>query len=154
MIEAWRIVHKRFAAEAFSGEGARLYGGRWNPPGVGMVYTAGSRSLALLEILVHLGRSRLFADYVLIPVQFDAALVTPVEEFGLPAEWDREPPPAATQTLGGQWLAAGERPILSVPSVVVPEERNYLLNPAHRSFGQIQIGKPTPCRIDRRLVER
>jgi len=152
VIEAWRIVRKRFAAEAFSGEGARLYGGRWNRPGTAMVYTAGSRALALLEILVHLRRSSLFADYVLIPVQFEAALVTPVEELGLPMEWDQEPPTAATQVLGDEWLASGERPVLSVPSVVVPQERNYLLNPAHRLFGQVQLGQPVPCQIDRRLL--
>jgi RES domain-containing protein len=151
-MEAWRIVRKRFAADAFTGEGARLYGGRWNLPGASMVYTASSRSLAILEILVHLRRTQPMADYVLIPVHFDAALITPVEEFGLPAEWDREPPPAATQSLGNQWLASGERPVLSVPSVVVAEERNYLLNPAHLLFGQIRMGLPTPCRMDRRLL--
>ena len=54
MIRAWRIVKTRYSADAFSGEGARLYGGRWNSPGVAMVYTAGSKSLATLEVLVHL----------------------------------------------------------------------------------------------------
>lgn len=152
MIEAWRITRKRFAAEAFTGEGARLYGGRWNRPGSGLVYTAGSRSLALLEILVHLRRSQLFADYVLIPVHFDAALVSPVEEIGLPVGWDREPPSMETQAMGDAWLAGGALPVLAVPSVVVPEEKNYLLNPAHKHFRKIQIGKAEPCRIDRRLL--
>jgi len=169
VIEAWRITRKRFAAEAFSGEGARLYGGRWNRPGVVMVYTAGSRSLAILEILVHLRRTQPLADYVLIPVTFEASLVTVVESLklpsidenraaaeevpGLPENWDSEPPPVETQALGDLWIAAGHGPVLAVPSAVVPAERNYLLNPAHPLFGQIRIGTPVPCRIDQRLLK-
>lgn len=152
MTDAWRITRSRFAAEAFTGEGARLYGGRWNRPGTSVVYTAQSRSLALLELLVHLRGTQPLANFVLIPVAFPPELMLPVEELGLPAGWDREPPGAASQDLGVEWLHNARTPVLSVPSVVVPEERNFLLNPAHSAFRQIRIGKPIPCRIDRRLL--
>ena len=152
MIEAWRITRRRFAEEAFTGSGARLYGGRWNRPGVPVVYTAQSRSLAILELLVHIRNTEPIHDFVLISVVFDEALVEAVELHGLPAGWETEPPTQASQSIGDAWVLGGKQPVLSVPSAVVPEERNFLLNPAHALFSRITIGQPTDCRMDGRLL--
>jgi RES domain-containing protein len=140
---------------AFSGEGARIYGGRWNSKGVPVVYTAATRSLAMLEILVHLknaGQINESAPYLLYPATFDEALVDELADARLPLDWDMEPPISGSRAIGDAFVAAAEQPILAVPSVVVPAERNYLLNPAHRLFGRITLGKPIPCRFDPRLL--
>jgi RES domain-containing protein len=152
LIEAWRITQRRFAAEAFSGAGARQFVGRWNRPGVSTVYLAQSRSLAILEVLAHLRRAEPIFDFVLIPAAFDEELVEVLGDNNLPKNWDREPPSIDTQILGDAWTVGGERPVLSVPSAVVPEERNYILNPSHKLFTRIRIGTPIACKMDKRLV--
>jgi RES domain-containing protein len=84
MIPAWRIVKRKHARAAFSGEGARRYGGRWNSAGVAIVYTAGSQSLAALEMVVHLGSSELLDHYLVFEVGIDESLVVKVEASQLP----------------------------------------------------------------------
>jgi len=150
-ITAWRIVKAKLAATAFDGEGARRFGGRWNSKGTAMVYTAGSQALAVLELLVHLEDSDLLKHYRLIPVTFDEAMVKALGPGSLPGNWKRRPTPASVRALGDAWIAAGESVVLRVPSVVVPGESNYLLNPLHPGFAKLVIGKPQPYRFDPRL---
>ena len=152
-IRAWRIVKAKHAATAFSGDGARQVGGRWNSPGAGVVYVAGSASLAILEILVHLPYSELMKRYVVFEVTFDDALVRAVDSSGLPKNWREYPPPAETQRIGDTWLAGAGSAILRVPSVIVPSEWNYLLNPAHAEFAKISIGPKQPVQFDPRLIK-
>lgn len=149
-MEAWRITRARKSADAFSGDGARLFGGRWNSPGIPMVYTAGSRSLAILEVLAHLTKSALLNHYVLYRLECDDSLVQILSD--LPAGWNLEPPTPASQSVGDAWIESGTHPVLSVPSAIVPEERNYLLNPAHPEFSRIVIARPATYRIDPRLL--
>ena len=115
-----------------------------------MVYTAGSRSLAILEVLAQLTKSAPFNHYLLYRVECDDALVQILSD--LPPGWDSEPPTAASQSVGDAWIESATHPVLSVPSAIVPEERNYLLNPAHPGFSRITIGSPAACRIDPRLL--
>ena len=84
-LRSWRIAKRKHAGEAFTGEGAREYGGRWNSPGIPIVYTAEHASLAILEVLVHLGAAQLLPDYVLFQLEFDEALVEGLDEAALPA---------------------------------------------------------------------
>jgi RES domain-containing protein len=153
-ISAWRIVKRRLAADAFSGEGARLYGGRWNAPGTRVVYVAESQSLAALEILVHLESAQALEHYVLIEVKFDSALVTAVEKQKLPANWQAEPAPISLRAIGDDWTAAGISAVLKVPSAIVPHENNFLLNPAHADFSKIQIERPIDFALDPRLMRK
>lgn len=88
-ITVWRIMHEQYAADAFSGEGAKIYGGRFNSPGVPMVYTAGSLALATLELLVRLNRRRRLTPYVRIAASFPASLLAVADD--LPEEWDDRP---------------------------------------------------------------
>jgi RES domain-containing protein len=149
-MEAWRITRARKPAEAFSGEGARIFGGRWNSPGVRLIYTAGTRSLAILEILAHLTKAAPLDNYVLFRVECDDSLVQIVSD--LPPGWNSEPPTAASQSVGDAWVRSATHPVLSAPSAIVPEERNYLLNPTHPEFSRIVIGRPATYRIDPRLL--
>ena len=152
-IHAWRIVKAKHAAAAFTGDSAKKYGGRWNRPGTALVYAAGSASLAMLEMLVHVQSQELLNRYVVFELRFEEALVTTVETAALPANWRKSPPPAAVQRVGDAWVAGGGSCVLRVPSSVVPTEWNFLLNPAHTDFAQIAIGPKVPVRFDPRLIK-
>ena len=151
MIRAWRIVDSKHAATAFTGDGARLFGGRWSPIGVPVVYTAESAALATLEVLVHLRRMSMLPSYVLIRCTFDEKLVSSVKD--LPPNWREYPAPPALQAIGEKWARSKQSAILRVPSVIVPGDYNYLLNPAHPKFGRILIGKPEKFVLDTRLMQ-
>lgn len=153
-VSAWRIVKRKLAKDAFSGEGARRFGGRWNSPGVPMVYAAQSQSLAALEILVHLESPRLLDRYVVIEVRMDPGLITRVDESKLPRDWQAEPPLPGLQAIGDGWVASHASPVLEVPSSIIPAESIFLLNPLHRDFQNLAIGKPAPFRLDPRLMAR
>lgn len=151
MRTVWRITTARFAQTAFSGEGARLYGGRWNPKGWDVVYTAESQSLALLELMVQ--DDPLRAHYVLIPAQLPADLPqTTVDAGQLPDDWRTIGARDGLQAIGREWLQGAETAILSVPSAVVPAERNFLLNPRHPEFARIAMGACYPLETDIRLL--
>jgi RES domain-containing protein len=149
----WRLVTARFATTAFSGEGARLYGGRWNHPGVAMVYTAQSQSLAMLELLVQ--DEPLRARYVMIPAGFPKGLkVEGLDAADLPKHWRAPEARAQLQALGDAWAKSKSSPVLAVPSAIIPEETNYLLNPLHPAFSRIEIGSPREFLTDLRLRDR
>jgi RES domain-containing protein len=152
MLTAWRITRRRHARTAFSGEGASLYGGRWNSAGTRMVYTAQSQALAVLEMLVHLDSPRWLKGYVLFDVQIDPNLVTNISKLAIPKNWTRDPVPRETQALGDSWVRSGRSAVLAVPSVLVPGEMNYLLNPLHPDFGKLKIGSARAYQLDARLT--
>ena len=153
MPRAWRIVKEAHAAIAFDGEGARLFGGRWNSRGVRMVYASATLSLAALEALVHLNPP-VTLRYVALPINFDESLLDILPAARLPADWASEPPRSSTQALGDQWVKQARSVVLQVPSAIIPSEPNFLLNPTHPSFRKIRIGKPRPFSFsfDRRLL--
>jgi RES domain-containing protein len=152
ILTAWRLVKTRHLAHVMDGEGARRYGGRWNSPGVSVVYAAESLALAALEVLVHAHDRAALAACAAVRLRFDEGLVRAVPETKLPGDWDRAPIPPATQAIGDAWVAAGRSAVLSVPSAVVPSERIYLINPRHRDFGRVRAGRPEPFAFDPRLV--
>lgn len=150
---AYRIVRERFASAAFTGEGAALTGGRWNSPGIRVVYTSATTSLAALETLVHLNPAMRF-NYLLFPIEFDESLIENLPLASLPAGWRDEPPPPSTKRLGDAWVKAARFAVLQLPSVIIPSETNYLLNTTHPDFKSITIGKPEPFSFDQRLLPR
>ena len=152
ILTAWRITKRKHARTAFSGEGARQFGGRWNHPGIAMVYTAETRSLAALEILVHLGSSDLLQKYLLFEVGVDESLVTRVEAGRLPKNWRADPPPDKLRAIGDDWVLSASSAVLQVPSALIPGESNFLLNPGHPDFPRVRIGKPLPFDFDSRLI--
>ena len=153
MPTAWRIVSRARAEQAFEGEGARLFGGRWNSPGVSVVYAADSRALAALELLVHLNRSNPSVRFVRFRVDFPAGLVSRPELSRYLESVVTPSIDTRTQIAGDHWLATSKAPIIRVCSSIIPEEYNYLLNPKHPKFSQVSIGPPEPFAFDPRLVE-
>jgi RES domain-containing protein len=151
-ITAWRIVKDSHIDSAFDGEGARTAGGRWNNIGIPMVYTAGSLALAALEIIVHLPTIDLLKkNFVYIPVRFDARLVRSQDLADLAEDWDHLPPPESTQTIGTEWALKKKPVVLKVPSTVIREEFNYLINPLHPDFKKLSIGTPERFVFDPRI---
>ncbi|HKK18574.1 MAG TPA: RES family NAD+ phosphorylase [Opitutales bacterium] len=152
MVRAWRIVAARWADAAFDGEGARRYGGRWNSPGRPAIYLAGTRALAALETLVHLSPGvAARQQFIRFEVGIPKSLVSRLD-------WDQgafEPfVGAETQAAGDRWLGAARRLALRVPSAVIPEEENYLLNPAHPRFNEVEISDGQAFAFDPRLLEK
>ena len=121
MIRAFRIFKTKFAKTWFDGEGAFLFGGRWNSRGTRVLYCAESLSLATLEMLVNLNSTGLLLSYSYATVEFDDSDVLSVEEFRkLPKNWSASPPPLAIQRIGDEWAASKSSLVLRVPSSVVP----------------------------------
>lgn len=135
-MQLYRLVHHKWAAQAFDGEGAKLYGGRWNSKGQLCVYTAGSEALAILEILVHLNNRTALKQYRLFQLTIAAEEVLSVNPANLPQSWQQQPASIDTAHIGDSWLAQQASLALSVPSVIAPREHNILLNPQHSHFNQ------------------
>jgi RES domain-containing protein len=137
---AWRLCREPFAD--LTGEGARRYGGRWNSAGRAVVYAASSASLAVLEVRVHLDLppELLPPDYVLVAIDLGD---TEIEQIaGTPDD---------PQALGDAWLRARRSPVLQVPSSIVAECANFLINPAHPAASGIRIASSRRFAFDRRL---
>lgn len=150
----WRLVKAKYAQSAFSGYGARLHAGRWHRKGLSMVYLAESPALALLEKLVHVNGSEELTgfDWSVVPARIEAHHLERIASEELPPDWDAWPWPASTQALGTRWFLQRGSVALEVPSAVVPRQHNYLLNPTHSRFDELDIGEPDPFPIDPRLV--
>jgi len=153
MALAWRIVQTHVANRAFSGDGARRYGGRWNSKGHAVVYTSSSISLAILEILVHIQIYDILEEYVYIPVEFDPKLSMTLNPPELPENWNTDPSPQAIKQMGDSWVENQQSIILKVPSAIVPTEKNFLINPSHPNFSKLKIGTPAKFDFDYRLLK-
>jgi RES domain-containing protein len=152
MLRVWRLCKHKHVRRAFEGTGARLFGGRWNHPGVAVVYTASSVSLAALELFVHVDPQDAPDDLVAIPADIpDDVGRREVRVTSLPRNWRKTPAPAALPELGSRWALGLKTAVLAVPSALVTRERNYLLNPAHADFRRIRIGRPERFAFDPRM---
>ena len=155
MTRVYRLYRKRRRELAFTGEGARLEGARWNLPGTPAVYAASTLGLALLEFLVHFDPSemdlaRLDLETRMADIPSDLAILE-VPNRSLPDQWNAIPWSRSSQTFGTRLLHEAKYLAIAIPSVVVPSERNYLLNPLHPDFPKIKLGSPKPFVIDQRL---
>jgi RES domain-containing protein len=150
----WRISKARFAESAFSGEGARLFDGRWNFEGVPMVYTSTSLALAAIEFFVHLDPSVAPDDLVSMKANLPDELgIEQIYEDQLPPQW-RRVDNNELQKRGSDWVKSKRSVALLVPSAVVDEEWNVLLNPRHPDFAAITIEPVKPFRYDERMFKR
>ena len=152
---AYRIAKAKFSGsheEMFSGIGAAMHGGRWNTTGNNMVYASESRALATLEISLHLKNTTILGIYSVCQVVIPEGLCEEVTADDLPGGWDEMViNPLAAQSWGDIWLDFGATPVVKVPSVVMPSEWNYLLNPEHDQFADIELGIIGPHPFDRRI---
>ena len=154
MIRAWRLIKAKHTDEAFAGEGARLWGGRWNSKGVRVVYTAASLSLATLEVMVHTPFYNALKNYVCIPIDFGPRLSRSISIEDLPDNWQADPIPESVRAIGDQWIQNQDSIILRVPSAIIPVEYNYLINPAHPDFKKLVIRSPQKFTFDLRLLNK
>jgi RES domain-containing protein len=147
----WRICREIHAASAFSGEGARLYGGRWNSQGVRAVYTSPSLALAAIETFVHLEPNLRPDDLVSIETELpDNVRTERIDLKSLPRKW-YELRDESLRTFGDRWIRAGRTVALHVPSAAIRGEWNVLLNPEHSDFRKLKIQKPNPFEFDLRM---
>ena len=151
ILHAWRIFQRRHTAIALTGEGARLYGGRWNSKGKSVIYASQSAALAALEMLVHLQSPRPLASYLLVRLSFDDALVEKLNAKRLPKNWRTYPAPRKLQLRGDRWIASRSSAVLQVPSAIVETEHNFLLNPTHPDFSSVRRARPKLFLFDPRL---
>jgi RES domain-containing protein len=147
----WRIVKEKHAKSAFSGEGARIFEGRWNSAGVRMVYCSEHLSLAALEILVHTQPVTLSDKFRIFRVSWDEAIMSAIDLRKLPKGWNAQPPGLISKNIGDEWVHSVRSAVLVVPSVIVPLEKTFLLNPKHRDFGKIKIKDSGGFHLDPRL---
>ncbi len=148
---AWRISKAKHAKSGFDGEGARLYGSRWSSPGTRIAFASEHLSLATLEILVHLQSGSLLARYVVLSVRFPEDMVQDLDPALLPENWRSFPAPPPTRQIGDAWIKSNSGALLRVPSVILPREHNFLINPAHHDFTKLIIGSPEPLDVDARV---
>lgn len=130
-----------------------MYGGRWNSVGIHMVYTAGSGSLAMLESLVHFG-GRIVGDYCQLALEIPDDCITELKENRLPDNWRESPAPDILKTFGNQFILDAKSMALKVPSVLVPDESNFLLNPEHPDFKKVRILVKGKIKFDDRLLTK
>jgi RES domain-containing protein len=153
MFTVFRLGKHAHRAQLFGGQGGLYASGRWTPRGQPIVYTSATISLAVLEYTVNYRRRGWVPATVLgrtsIPAGVTVETVS-IEE--LPPRWFAADPPPQLQKIGGQWLERGGSAVLRVPSAIVTEEYNYLLNPLHADFGKLRFSVPQPFSFDRRVA--
>lgn len=150
-MRAYRLC--RVAYPALDGEGARLYGGRWNAPGRVVIYTSATLALAALEYLVHVDPGDVPADLTALTIDVpDDVVGAAVAVAALPGGWERMPAPPPCRCIGDAWLREGVSLALPVPSALVPEELNVLLDPGHPAAHRLRVVAERPFSFDRRLL--
>lgn len=147
-IVSYRIAKRQHTKTAFDGEGARLYGGRWNSKGVSMVYTSDSLALCSLEIFVHLPSYQLLKAYAYMTASFDSDCVMDAD---VTHGWDSRPASMVSKAVGDTWIKENTSAVLRVPSVIMPDGFNYLINKNHPDFNKIKTGNPIPLDFDPRF---
>jgi RES domain-containing protein len=134
-----------------SGGGAYRRGGRWNSRGRAVVYMSESLSLCILENLVHMVKVPMLRNFKSIWVDIPEPLIHTLQQKDLPPTWKAVPAPQETKQIGDRWFDKKESPVLKVPSTVVPDEWNFILNPMHPGFNELKIGEVRDFKFDERL---
>ena len=152
MSRVYRLLREKYARTPFDGEGAYRYGGRWSSPGVRLTYTSEHQSLALLEYFVHIDKDDPPDDLVLASAEVPDDLHRErVEINGLPANWRAPAAPPELAQIGDDFVRRGEHSLLLVPSVLAPDEKNCLINPAHPESKRIVMQESVAVAYDPRM---
>ena len=146
----YRISHCKFINDLTS-TGAALHGGRWNNKGMYILYTAASPSLALLESLAHI-KNVVSQNFCMICLDIPEDNVTAIQAADLPAHWRSFPAPDVLKKLGDNFIHDGTYLAIKLPSAIMPEEQNYLINPAHKEFEKIKTLFSRKIVLDTRVV--
>lgn len=150
-MRVYRITRERFIHD-LSGEGARLYGGRWNSKGTAVLYTSDCESLAALEVLVHTSIHAMPEDLMLAVILIpDSFSIVELAVEALPDNWNSYPSPQEVSKMGTDWVLKRETPAIKVPSVLSGSDFNYLINPLHKKSQNIEIIETRPFTFDPRI---
>jgi RES domain-containing protein len=143
VISIWRIAADTpaYVADDLSGAGAKATGGRWNAPGVAMLYASETIALACLETLVHFKSGGMPFNRYLVRIDVPDAVWKAAEHFPQSVGWDALPAGRVSIDFGTQWAASGRSALLRVPSTIVPEESNVLVNPLHAHAAGLRVTK-------------
>jgi RES domain-containing protein len=152
-MEVFRLAREKHALP-LSGIGAAMYGARWNPIGIELIYTAQNRSLAMAEVAVHLTLATLPDDYVMLTINIPTTLkIKRIKEDSLPLGWQEFPHPLATQNVGRDFVLENKYCVLQIPSAVTKGDYNLLINPNHKEFSKITIKAIEKFPFDRRILK-
>ncbi|MFL6588921.1 MAG: RES family NAD+ phosphorylase [Chthoniobacterales bacterium] len=154
MASGWRIVRASRAKAAFTGEGPWRFGGRWNSPGVRVIYVSEHQSTAALEIFVHLVPFVTHDQYKAFRIEWPNEIMEILHPPSFPRNWRISPPPAETIAIGDRWAREKRSAVLALPSAISPDDRNFLLNPGHPDFKRVRIAAPIDYEFDPRLFGR
>jgi RES domain-containing protein len=149
----YRLLQAAFRDQPLSGQGAALYGGRWNPKGLSLLYTTESPALSLLEVLVHLNPRRIPAYYLVTIDLPDSIRSYRADELSPDWRATGSAQPLSSQTFLLNWLREPDSLVVEVPSSIVPLMANYLVNPRHELFTSCQVVNAERFEIDERLYD-
>ena len=144
----FRIANEKYSSD-LSGEGASLYGGRWNSVGLKVLYTSQYISLTILESMVHLRTDLIPSSQFLLSIEVPEKDIITISTSKIKEGWANEP--GYSQWIGDQFINGNQGLVLKVPSAIVPEECNFLINPLHRDFKKVKLNSTEPLRLDKRL---
>jgi len=149
----YRLVKTKYKESPFDPTGAKRYGGRWNSKGVPVVYAADSPALAALELLVHLHEEQILEAYTLCTAECPEDQIMTLDIRDLPDDWGSDPAPTSTAIIGDQWVSEGASLALAVPSTVISQQSNFLINPNDPGFDKLlKSAKTVPFEFDGRLI--
>jgi RES domain-containing protein len=150
MIRLYRCTRDKYSQD-LSGQGAYLYGGRWNNKGTRILYTASHASLAMLELLVHLRPLLPKDDFTMVTLECDTNSIYEFPINKLPDKWYQHPAPGSCQLVGDKFVLENEYLILKLPSCIVQQEFNFLVNCNHPDFDKVKIVSTDKIKLDDRL---
>lgn len=150
----YRLCKKQYATD-LSGRGSEINGGRWNGKGLAALYTSASRALCTIEIVVHIPAGIIPKDYCMVAIEFpDDVSVKIIPLKDLPHTWNNNPINVHTQRIGNTFISSKKDMVLKVPSAIVKDEWNYIINPQHKDFQKIKILEIEPFTFDTRLFKK
>ncbi len=137
-MQIYRLIKTKYVDNPLDPQGAKRYGGRWNSKGMAAVYASDSIALAALEKLIHLHRNDALNHFVLCEITLHDNDIMTLATDALPEDWRDDPLPSSTMAIGDEWLTSGKSLVLAVPSTVVPQQFNFIINPNHPDFGKLR----------------
>jgi RES domain-containing protein len=153
-MRVYRLIKAKYADDPLDPQCAKRYGGRWNSQGMAALYASDSIALAALEQLVHLHSNEVLNRFVLCEITLRDGSIMTLAGDTLPKDWRHDPPPSSTIAIGDEWLSSGKSLALLVPSTIVPQQLNLIINPNDPGFGELHESMTVePFVFDTRLAK-
>ncbi len=151
-MQVYRIAKQKYIND-LTGIGAKTVGGRWNPKGVAVLYTSTTAALSALEVLAHLPAAYFPDDMAIATIEVPDSLITQISREQLPKNWKQIPAPIEIQSFAMEWINEEKYLGIKVPSIIIPNEKNILINPLHPKFNKIKLISIEPFSFDTRLLK-